>query len=312
MKYSIQNGIRVVEVPAKEFRVILYDGLKKSMGKNRCNAGFFASYSENGDKFTLPVSHLVCDYEATSKWTKKYCTERGKFKGDKFTFDASKWSYANEFYGKCVSTLIIANGKASVKSVKSLPSCDYAVSGVPILTNGSQVGTNTAYAQGWNSSSLYATWHVFVGLKNADTVYVMAARTSTGNMLTSGEMAKKFKQMGFRDVIKLDGGGSFYLNVGGSSVCTTENRRVCSIIDFGDVEGNPYAVPTVTLYKGINNPAAVSWLQWELDARGYHLDIDGSFGPNTLRQLKSYQSENNLVVDGYCGPATRASLTKGS
>lgn len=312
MKYSIQNGIRIVEVPTKDFRVILYDGFKKSMGKNRCNAGFFAPYDEGSDDFTLPAAHLVCDYAASSEWTKKYCTERGKFKGDKFTFDASKWSYANEFYGKCVTTLIVADGKASVKSVKALPTCDYAVSGVPVLINGSQVGANTAYAQGWTASSLYATWHVFAGLKDADTIYVMAARTYTGNMLTSGEMAKKFKAMGFRDIIKLDGGGSFYLNVGGSAAYTAENRRVCSIIDFGETEGNPYAVPTVTLYRGINNPPAVCWLQWELDARGYHLDIDGSFGPTTLRQLKAYQSENNLEVDGYCGPATRESLTKGS
>ena len=310
MKYSIQNGIRVVEVPARDFRIILYDAAKKSMGKNRCNAGFFASFTEKGEKFTLPVGHHVCDYKATSKWTKKYCTERGKFKGDKFTFDASRWSYSNEFYGKFVSTLIVANGKASVKSVKSLPSCDYAVSGVPILANGAAVNRADAYAQGWNSSSLYATWHVFVGLKDADTVYVMAARTSTGNMLTSGEMAKKFKQMGFRDVIKLDGGGSFYFNTNGTTLSTAENRRVCSIIDFGEVEGNPYPTPTVTLYKGIKNAAAVSWLQYELNSHGYSCSVDGSFGPTTLAKLKAYQKANGLVVDGYCGPATRASLTR--
>jgi peptidoglycan hydrolase-like protein with peptidoglycan-binding domain len=310
MKYSIQNEIRVVEVPTKDFRIILYDAAKKSMGKNRCNAGFFASYSESGSKFTLPVSHLVCDFSATSKWTKKYCTERGKFKGDKFTFDASRWSYSNEFYGRFVSTLIVKDGKASVESVRALPSCDYAVSGVPVLANGAQVGANTAYSQGWNSSSLYATWHVFIGLKNADTVYVMAARTSTGNMLTSGEMAKKFKSMGFRDVIKLDGGGSFYFNTNGTTLSTAENRRVCSIIDFGEVEGNPYPTPTVTLYKGIKNATAVSWLQYELNSHGYSCSVDGSFGPATLAKLKAYQKANGLVVDGYCGPATRASLTR--
>jgi len=310
MKYSIQNGIRIVEVPAKDFRVILYDKAKKSMGKNRCNAGFFATFTEKGDKFTLPVGHHVCDYAATSKWTKKYCAERGKFKGDKFTFDASKWSYSNEFYGKCIATLIVKAGKASVESVRALPSCDYAVSGVPVLANGAQVGANTAYAQGWTASSLYATWHVFAGLKDADTVYVMAARTYTGNMLKSGEMAKKFKSMGFRDVIKLDGGGSFYFNTNGTTLSTAENRRVCSIIEFGDTDGNPYPTPTVTLYKGIKNATAVSWLQWELNSRGYSCTMDGSFGPATLTKLKAYQKASGLEVDGYCGPATRASLTR--
>jgi len=138
----------------------------------------------------------------------------------------------------------------------------------------------------------------------------MAARTYTGNMLKSGEMAKKFKSMGFRDVIKLDGGGSFYFNTNGTTLSTAENRRVCSIIEFGDTDGNPYPTPTVTLYKGIKNATAVSWLQWELNSRGYSCTMDGSFGPATLTKLKAYQKASGLEVDGYCRHATRASLTR--
>lgn len=312
MKYSIQDNIRIAEVPVKDFRILLYDKAKKSMGVNRCNAGYFGKYPEPGEEITLPSAHLVADYIATSKRTRVRCEERGTFIGDRFTFDASRWSYKNEFYGKAISTLLIRNGKASIVDVASLPVCQYAVSGVPVLIGGSYYGTAKAYAQGWVASNLRATWHTFVGLKstNADTVYVMALKTTASNMLSTRAVAEKFKSLGFRDVLKLDGGGSFYFNASGTTLSTAENRRVCSIIDFGETEGNPYAVPTITLYRGVRNTAAVCWLQWELRDRGYKIDVDGSFGPATLAALKAYQKASGLEVDGYCGPLTRASLTK--
>ncbi|MBR7150201.1 MAG: peptidoglycan-binding protein [Oscillospiraceae bacterium] len=312
MKYSIKDDIRIAEVSVKDFRVILFDGSKKSMGKNRCNAGYFGAYSEKGEWFTLPSAHLVADYEATSKWTKKYCTERGKFKCKKFTFDASKWSYDNEFHGKAVSTLIVDGGRATITDVVSVPKCQYAVSGAPVLIGGKYYGMVKAAAQGWTSGNMRATWHVFLGVKSerADTVCVMALRTASGNLLSTSAVANRFKALGMRDVIKLDGGGSFYFNVGGTTLSTAENRRVCSIIDMGAVEGNPYAVPTVTLSRGVKNTAAVCWLQWELRERGYKIDVDGSFGPATLAALRAYQKASGLEVDGYCGVLTRASLTK--
>ena len=135
-------------------------------------------------------------------------------------------------------------------------------------------------------------------------------KTTVSNLLSTSAVANKFKALGFRDVLKLDGGGSFYFNASGTTVSTAENRRVCSIIDLGKTEGNPYAVPTITLYRGVKNSAAVCWLQYELKERGYKLDVDGSFGAITLAALKAYQKANGLEVDGYCGNATRASLTE--
>jgi peptidoglycan hydrolase-like protein with peptidoglycan-binding domain len=52
------------------------------------------------------------------------------------------------------------------------------------------------------------------------------------------------------------------------------------------------------------------WLQWELNAHGFECDIDGSFGPTTLKQLKAFQEANGLEPDGSCGPATRKALLK--
>lgn len=72
-------------------------------------------------------------------------------------------------------------------------------------------------------------------------------------------------------------------------------------------QANPYDAPTRTLYKGCKGED-VRWLQFELNEAGYKLDIDGSFGPKTLKAVKAYQASCKLVVDGRVGPATRSAL----
>ncbi len=52
----------------------------------------------------------------------------------------------------------------------------------------------------------------------------------------------------------------------------------------------------------------VTNLQTTLKNLGYNLDVDGSFGPQTLAAVKSYQQKNGLAVDGMVGPQTTAAL----
>lgn len=48
--------------------------------------------------------------------------------------------------------------------------------------------------------------------------------------------------------------------------------------------------------------------QDKLKRAGYHIDIDGSFGPAMLVVVKQFQADNSLVVDGYLGQATQKAL----
>lgn len=324
MNYSKVNGIHIVEVPIEDFKIVMNDSKKKTASKdNFCNAGFFATYHENKQPFTLPVAHLVCDYDATSVNTKKYCNERGKFNGDKFTFDSSTWSYMNPTCGRSISTLVVNNIEARIIDTIALSSSlNYAISGIPIMRNGQDVKFATyVKGQGWDASPLYATWHIFIGLKSkgAKTIYVMAMKTTTSNMILTAEAYKKFRELGFYDVIKLDGGGSTYMKVDGKAVASTlENRRINTIILFGEQEktlidtksnsGNPYKVPTVTLVKGNSHKEFNKWLQYQLSSVGYPLDVDGCFGNGTMQQVKAFQKNKGLTVDGMVGPATRSVL----
>ena len=228
----------VIPCEVKDFAVVMVDKAKNSCPNNTANAGFFANYTEKGEPFTLPVAHVVCDFEANSEWCRHYCEERGKFNGDKFFFDSSKWSYQNPVCGKAVSTLFVKDGEAWIDESVELPDCDYAISGVPVIRNGKDASWNDLVKpQGWTSGSLYATCHVLVGLKKNDPkIYIIGWKSTKGNLISSSEAYNKFAPMGFVDLLKLDGGGSYRINVAyGNSfetVKTSENRRINTILKF--------------------------------------------------------------------------------
>ena len=299
MSYTKRGNTHVVEVPVKDFAVRLVDKAKKTAySGNYCNAGFFGNYNEGKDKFTLPVGHTAATMATDNKWVNHYCKERGKVSGGKVV-------YAEP--GRTETTLFIRGGLADMRELSAPPEgCAYAIAGVPVLRQGKAVSWATAKAQGWEASSLYATWHIFAGYgQDRSRVTVVALRTTTGNLIASGEGAKKLAALGLREAIKLDGGGSTILRVGGKTpVCTAGNRRICTVLTFG---GNPYAAPTKTLAKG-NRGEGVRWLQWELNDRGFACNLDGSFGPGTKEALMAYQVSAGLVPDGSCGPATRKAL----
>lgn len=228
-------------VPAEDLTVELVDRPKSECGDRCANAGYFANYSEGGEPFTLPVGHLVADYNASGKWTRHYCQERGRFQWDRFTFDSGRWVYANPMYGKEISTLLISSGRARVEEIRTVPEgTDYAVSGIPVLRDGSACTTAQATAQGWDTSPLRATWHTLVGLKgDGMVVYVMGWQSRTANLLDSGEAARVFRGLGFVDVLKLDGGGSYYQSRDGVVSRTGENRRINSVLRWTVREERP-------------------------------------------------------------------------
>ena len=232
--YKINDNLYIVPCKVDDFAIVMTDKTKKESGENTINAGFFGGYAEGDVYFTLPAAHLTCDYEATSIPTKYYCKERGWFNGDKFYFDSAQWSYQNPMYGKAVSSLIVQDDKATIAKVINLPTdASYVISGVPVIIDGEKATYADALAEGWETSNLRATWHSMVGLKNNDDkIYIIGWKSTSANLLSSEEAYKVFVAQGFSDVIKLDGGGSFYLNINGVVEATSENRHINSIIRF--------------------------------------------------------------------------------
>lgn len=241
MKFYIENNIYTIQCRVEEFAIELVNERKKNIDRtNYVNANFFGSYNEPGEAFTLPAGHLVADYKSNSIWVKHYCDERGKFIGGKFYFDSNNWRYGNQFYQKNLSCLIIENGKAKIAQTQTLSdSYQYCVSGVPVMKNGKDVKFAVdVKGEGYDASTLYATKHIFVAMKqNDEHIYILGAKTTTSNMILSAEMFKRLSKLGYYNVIKLDGGGSYHYEVNGEVKDSTfENRRINAIIVVNNLD----------------------------------------------------------------------------
>lgn len=98
--------------------------------------------------------------------------------------------------------------------------------------------------------------------------------------------------------------GSTYTGFAHSDYITVTNTDVSR-------EKCPYKEPTAILSNG-SSGEGVKWLQWHLYKLGYLTsgDIDGDFGPTTLKAVKKYQTDKKLDVDGVVGSGTRSQLIK--
>ena len=245
-KLNINSSLSVVEfhygditvhkIDPHKFKIVYFDDRKFNLHnlKNTAlifNAGYFGNYDEGGVGFTLPSANLVADidFESINPVAAKYIRERKVVDNKKLHFSAFANS-SSQFRKKNVSTLVVdKNYNVAIRQINDVNSDDilYAVSGAPVIRGGKLV---TDYrSEGWDNSIVRATYHGFLGIKDNDLYYVYL-ETHSKNCLT-GEVFDKLN--GFDELIKLDGGGSFYCNRLGSETYVTENRR---INNYGVVE----------------------------------------------------------------------------
>ena len=200
--------------PLRILRFLDWDKPKKTTAvKNYFNLGFFGL--EKGGS-TIAGGNLCID---------------GKIIVDGVT--APTWS---NLYNKSLSTLIITSGGADIvktKALSNIPDLKFAISGVPIMRGGKDVSfSKDVLTEGYTGGELYATWHGFLSVKDGEIVY-MGYKTRTKNCVSTSEAFNKFSGYGFKDIIKLDGGGSFVLDNEGKNVAvTSENRRINTIATY--------------------------------------------------------------------------------
>lgn len=85
----------------------------------------------------------------------------------------------------------------------------------------------------------------------------------------------------------------------GYMTSSTEVNSVISIIEKYnltkyDVMDNPYTLTSDTLKRG-DRGDSVKWLQFQLNANGAGLDIDGIFGPKTEEAVTNYKKAKGLL-----------------
>lgn len=245
MKYYKEDNLHIIECEVEEFSIVLENKKKKDIEHETfVNGNFFGSYDEGSENFTLPAGHLIADDNLSGYWSRFYCKERGKFKNNKFYFDSGKWKYMNPLFNKSISTFIIENNNCFIKEVQFIEdSYKYAVSGIPVIRDGKDVSfSRDVLIQGWNGSELYNTKHIFIGLKeNSKTIYIIGYKSNSSNLILSSEVYNILKKKNFYDVIKLDGGGSYYFKYNGNVIDSTlENRRINAVICIKNAEKNSF------------------------------------------------------------------------
>lgn len=234
-KYTkeVFNGITMYKIDPRDFKIRYIDDVKWSVdaaviGQLSMNLGYFAGFRENGVYFTLPVANLkadMCNNELPQE-AMKYVSDHKE--GNKVVFEVYGKVYTSQFNGKYPSTLIVYDKDAEIRNVASFNhvNCNYAVSGAPIIRNG--VRCNSYRDEGWDNSITRATMHGFLGIK-LGYIYYFYLKTESSNCITSGEVYSKIANFGFSDVIKVDGGGSFFCNDGKTTYSTGGSRRISNI-----------------------------------------------------------------------------------
>ncbi len=87
--------------------------------------------------------------------------------------------------------------------------------------------------------------------------------------------------------------------------------------NYPTIQGkNPDNYPVLTrdlVYKSgvtVKTGDDVKYLQSVLLHLGYSIDVDGSYGPSSVKIIQDFQKNNNLTIDGMVGPDTRSKINE--
>ena len=225
------NGLTICR--ADDFSIEYCDRKKKNIPEDRyINGGFFGNYkSASGSLFTLPVGNLVCDIGGVDPAAEQYI--KPYISGGKLRIGCDNNASA-QYHGRKVSTLVkTRSGKVYVADLPAPPSdAIYAISGVPTVRGGDDVDYyNYVKAQGWDESSMYATYRNWLGVRDGK-IWVISGKTYTKNYIYGMEFWRKIRGEGFSDIICLDGGGSYMRKTATGKYATVENRRINNYITY--------------------------------------------------------------------------------
>lgn len=207
-------------VRAQNPRLVYLDADKSKIpGRNACNADFFGNYKRGKTDYTLPRGNLVCDMGSYQVPEDVKQDLSAHIASGKLWYECCDNAADSQMKNKAVSTLFIpSSGKPYVKDTVTVPAgVKYAVSGVPCIRGGDDVDWhNYVTRQGWPADTVRNTYHNWLGVRDGE-VWVITGKSAakSGNMIYGMWFWNLIKDEGFEDVIKLDGGGSYFCRIGG-------------------------------------------------------------------------------------------------
>jgi peptidoglycan hydrolase-like protein with peptidoglycan-binding domain len=121
--------------------------------------------------------------------------------------------------------------------------------------------------------------------------------------LNANEQYELVRQMGLKDAITADGGGSSVAFVYDTQIGKVWDGRYHGRIMVG------YSKYTLSQLPNLKKGARGVYVN--LMQRLLKINPDGKYGGQTVAAVKEYQRQHRLKIDGKCGPQTWKSLTRG-
>lgn len=125
------------------------------------------------------------------------------------------------------------------------------------------------------------------------------------NPPVTANMVEKFKNTGYFEVIT----DTSYINKEenlrrGDILVGPPNTHTVMVLDNGSSAAPVQKEMSMPVLRRGHRGNNVLIMQSKLNLKGYRLTTDGIFGADTERQIIQFQTDNKLVADGICGPAT--------
>lgn len=137
-------------------------------------------------------------------------------------------------------------------------------------------------------------------------VLIVEGRRFGQKGLTANELYFVCEQLGLKDAITADGGGSSAAFTYDTQIGRVWDGRLHGRIAVGYSRYKLNELPILRRKIVMMQGVYVHLLQ-----RLLGITADGKFGSNTKNEVLSYQRRNNLIVDGVVGKQTWESLTRG-
>lgn len=210
--YENKNGIYTIKTPVDNFKILNWNKAKKTTKvKNYCNGGFFAS----GKTTTEAMGNLIIDEKVISETIN---------------------SYGNLARQKLHTICITKDNKIELHICNQLErdKYKYAISGLPVTLDGEDVSwSKVVKPQGWTGGELRATKHICISYDD-HYIYIFGISTKASNPASAiTEIWKKLKSYNLPNILLLDGGGSYVIDVDGKNVdVTNENRVVHNLLSY--------------------------------------------------------------------------------
>ena len=146
-----------------------------------------------------------------------------------------------------------------------------------------------------------------IGTKKDGSIVLFCSKDGTSSAMTPEKLQEYMLSKGCVTAIMLDGGGSSQGNFNG--VAITAKRIVSNfILIWEDKTFKPSGKESTSYVRRNSKGNGARWTQSMLQRIGYHIAVDGDFGKESEKALKSFQFYWGLESDGVCGPDTRTAL----